>query len=186
MRALTYATIAATALLSPVGAGAQPDDEETPVVSRNLLALPEQVQRMRSRIIDAARSGDIERLRPVIEMNELPPIFSFGGDDDPIADWRVQSGDGEGREILAIMLDLLEAAYVHIGPGTDYETYVWPYFYETDLATLEPWQEVELYRLVSPQQHRNMIEFGGYSYYRLGIGPDGTAILRRGRLATPI
>ncbi len=53
------------------------------------------------------------------------------------------------------------------------EMYVWPYFAETDLAKLTPAQEVELYRIVAPSLGVPMKKGGKYSYYRLGISPNG-------------
>ena len=44
---------------------------------------------------------------------------------------------------------------------------------ETDLAKLTPAQEVELYRIVPPAQALAMKKAGKYTYYRLGISPNG-------------
>lgn len=129
---------------------------------------------MHAAILEAARSGDVEMLRPVLEMNELKPTISFGEVDDPIRYWKRSSGDGEGRQILAILSEILELPYAHINKGKDQEMYVWPYLAELSLDKLAPPQLVDLYRLVTPEEAEAMKEFGGYIHYRLGIGPDGT------------
>lgn len=147
---------------------------EIPPALYDLSLPPPPVARMRDHIIDAARTGDIEQLRPVIEANELPPIFSFGGETDPIPYWMSVSGDPDGREILAIMIEILEAGFAHVDVGTPQEMFVWPYFYAVPFRALTPEQEVELYKIITPQDRKGMEDYGGYVFYRLGIGPDGT------------
>jgi hypothetical protein len=66
----------------------------------------------------------------------------------------------------------MTSGFVRMGQGKD-EIYVWPYFAEIDLAKLTPAQEVELYRLLSPEAALQMKKAGKYSYYRLGISPTG-------------
>jgi hypothetical protein len=153
-------------------AGSKPPDNQGPQVSYDLHALPEPVQRTLRQIIEAAESGDIEKMRPVLESNELKPMVSTSSVDDPIEYWKKASADGMGRDVLAAMLNILASGYVHIGKGND-EMYVWPYFAETNLALLTPPQEVELYRMMSPSIAVSMQQSGKYSYYRLGISPSG-------------
>ena len=129
---------------------------------------------MREMILKAARSGDIEALRPVLESNELKPTVSFGGAEDPIEFWKQASGDGQGREIMAVLTEILEMNFVRMDAGTSNEMYIWPYFAELPLEKLTPAQQIDLYRLVTPEQVKTMNEFGGYIHYRLGIGRDGT------------
>lgn len=148
-------------------------DTEVPEILRDLSVLPAPVARLRDQILEAARSGDIERLRPILEANGLTPTFSFGGDADPITFWKEASGDGEGRELLAIMIEIFESGFVHTGAGTGDEIYVWPYFTHVPLESLTPAQEVELYKLVTAQDVKDMREFGAYIFYRAGITPDG-------------
>ena len=129
---------------------------------------------MREMILNAARSGNIETLRPVLDSNELKPTVSFGGAEDPIKYWKETSSDGQGREIMAILTEILEMDFVRMDAGTSNEMYVWPYLAELPLKTLTSDQQIDLYRLVTPQQAKTMKEFGGYIHYRLGIGRDGT------------
>jgi len=135
-------------------------------------ALPDPVKRMLQQIAAAAESGEIENMRPVFESNELKPMVTTAYVEDPIAFWRKQSVDGSGRDVLAAMLDILSSGFVRVGQAEN-EMYVWPYFAETDLTLLTPTQEVELYRIVAPSVAASMKKAGTYSYYRLGISPNG-------------
>ena len=148
--------------------------EKKPVIQTDLNALPERVRAMRAAILEAARTGDIEEMRPVLESNELMPTVSFGGANDPIAYWKENSDDKKAREILAIMIEILEMPFVRLSKGTSNEMFVWPYLSRIDPKKLTPQQEVDLYRLISPAEAKTMREFGDYIWYRLGIGPDGT------------
>ena len=167
--AAVFCTSSAERVLGPAPARAAELEIQT-----NLDALPPRVRAMRTAILEAARSGDVEELRPVLESNELKPQVSFGAVKDPIAHWKETSGDKQGREILAVLIDILEMPFVRTKAGTDDEMYIWPYLAEADLEKLTPAQEVDLYRLVKPTEATAMREFGGYIWYRLGIGRDGT------------
>lgn len=145
-----------------------------PKVVYDLSVLPKQVLRMRNAIIHAARSGRIETLRPVLESNELMPIFSFGPDKDPIGYWKKASADGTGRDIMADMVRVFSSGFVRVDPGTPKETYIWPYHFVYPLDRLTPRQEVELYLLITGDERKNMSDAGGYIGFRGGISPDGT------------
>ncbi|MCC0017248.1 MAG: hypothetical protein H6878_13360 [Rhodobiaceae bacterium] len=172
-----------TITIQPQGnSGAQPDTTPTlqdaaalPKVSKDVSALPEAVQRMRAAIVEAAQSGDIERMRVPIEQNELPPAMGQEADTDLVSYLRNLSGDEAGREILAIILELLDAGYAHVEPGTSREVYVWPYFAALPFDRLTPQQEVDLFRIITPADRDDMAAHAGqYTFFRLGIGPDGT------------
>jgi len=145
-----------------------------PVIHYGDAGLPDLVQRMRDSIIEAAKSGVIENLRPVLESNEMPPTLSFGGVEDPIEHLKTVSGDAEGREVMAILMEVLEAGWVHMDKGTPQEMYVWPYFAHYPLHELSPSQFVELFKIVTAGDYQDMESFGAYIFYRVGIGPDGT------------
>lgn len=136
--------------------------------------LPRPVRDLRARLMDIARSGEIERLRPYLETGDDATVLSFGSFvEDPITFLKSGSGDGEGIETLAIMLEILEAGHARTEPDTPNEIYVWPYFTQVDLNTLTPPQKVELFELVTAGDYESMQDFGGYNFYRLGISPDG-------------
>ena len=139
--------------------------------------LPAPVQDMREAILAAVKSGRIEELRHAWELNELKPDLGAASVGDPVAHWRQISGDGEGREILAALAEILAAGYVVLPLGRDLENnrlYVWPYFAEVPLDKLSPAQEVELLRLVSPTALKEMRSAGKYTHWRIVIGADGT------------
>ncbi len=143
-------------------------------IHTDLAELPEQVRNMRAAILKAARSGDIDAMRPVLETNELKPTVSFGGADDPIAYWKETSSDGKGREILATLVEVLNMPFARVRAGKPDEMYVWPYLAELPVKSLTPAQQVDLYQLMTPKDVKSMEEFGDYIHYRLGIGRDGT------------
>lgn len=139
--------------------------------------LPTPVQEMREAILAAVRSGEIEDLRPALEWNELRPHIADQPVDDPIAYWKKISGDGQGREILAILADILDCPHAVLPIGKDIENnlvFVWPGLAEADLAKLTPQQEVALYRLVKPAELEAMRENKRWQWWRLAIGADGT------------
>ncbi len=154
-------------------AGGKSGAAETFQVGRDLTRLPLAVQRMRQEILKAATSGDIEALRVPIAMNEIPPVFTKAAVSDPIAYLKSISGDGEGREILALLYNLLTTGYAVTNPGTKQEMIVWPYHAVLPLKDLSPSQQVELYRFLPAEKARPMFAEGRYRYFRVGIAPDG-------------
>lgn len=152
-----------------------PGEAGLPDVFYGTSSLPEPVRRLRERLLEAARSGDIERMRPLLDGQGTPPVVSLGEQqDDAIAFWKEQSGDGDGREILAILMEILEAGYLHVDKGTPQEMYLWPYFAQYPLEKLTPEQLVELFKIITGSDFKEMKEYGAYIFFRLGIGPDGT------------
>ncbi|WP_455272158.1 hypothetical protein [Rhizobium herbae] len=134
--------------------------------------IPEPVARMRELIVEAAASGDIERLRALL--GKGPTQTQVGENDaDPIETLKGLSGDPQGIEILAILLDVLSTGFVLTEKGTPDEAYVWPYFTEKPLSTLTPPEKVDLFRLITAGDFAEMEEGGNYNFYRVGITPDG-------------
>jgi len=153
--------------------GLRPGQQVSSVLT-DLAALPPPVARMRARIIEAARTGDLDKLRTVMQTNETMPIFSFANERDPIAYWRANYPESGGLEVLAILLEILDMGFVRVDAGTPQDMYVWPYFAYVPLKELTPVQKVELFKVVTGSDYRAMQDFGGYIFYRLGIAPDGT------------
>ncbi|WP_168734531.1 hypothetical protein [Ollibium composti] len=164
---------------------AKPDDGKTenprpeaaqplPEVHYDLQSLPEPVRRMHSLLVEACKSGDIEKLRPLIGTGETATQLSLTEiDGDAIAFLKGLSGDSEGQEILAIMEEVLNAGYVHLDAGTPQDLYVWPYFFAMPLDKLDARQRVELFKIVTAGDYDDMKQFGAYIFYRLGITPQG-------------
>lgn len=146
----------------------------TPAILYDLALLPEPVRRMHRLIVEACKSGDIQALRPLLGSGEGMTQLSFGGvEGDPIAFLKGLSGDGEGHEILAILLEVLNAGYVHLDSGSETELYVWPYFFAVPLDSLTAPQRVELFTIVTAGDYEDMKNFGAYIFYRVGITPEG-------------
>jgi hypothetical protein len=141
---------------------------------RDLSLLPDPVQRMRTLIIEAATSGNPERLRALLGTGPTATRLSFGDfDGDPVTYIRAISGDGEGLEILAILIDLLNAGFVRVDADGPEEAFVWPYFAAVPLESLTPPQRVELLRIVTAGDVEDMKAYGAYNFFRIGITPDG-------------
>jgi hypothetical protein len=143
-----------------------------PEIITDLSRLPAPVARTRERLLAAARSGDLQQLAAL--MTYSMPIFSFTDDKDPIAFWKANYPDSDGIEVLSILTMILESGFVRVDEGTPQEMYVWPYFVRMSLAALTPRQKVELFRIVTGGDYKDMMKLGVYAFYRLGISPDGT------------
>ena len=149
-----------------------PPLSDTGEVILDLSTLPEPVRRMRELIVEAAASGDIDNLRPLT--NPGPRQTEVNGEgEDPVETMKGFSGDPDGQEILAILLDILSTGTAHIDAGTPEEVYVWPYFAARPLSSLTAPERVELLRIVTAGDLMGMEESGNYSFYRIGITPDG-------------
>ena len=143
-------------------------------IHRDLNDLPKPVREMRQRIIEAAKSGDIESLAPIFDAQPTQPLLGIDlNSEDPVTFLRETSNDGNGIETLAIIAELLEAPYATYNEGTRDAVYVWPYFVARDLEKLNPDELIELYTIVSHQDLKSMQDFGGWFYYRLTIASDG-------------
>jgi hypothetical protein len=94
-------------------------------------ALPPRVAALRLKILEAAGSGDIERLRAPVEWNEIPPLFERGLKKgpgfDPLDALKARSFDRQGAEMLAILKAVMEAPCVRIKRGP-FLSYGWPAF----------------------------------------------------------
>lgn len=139
--------------------------------------LPQHVADLRDAILTAARSGDIHELKVPFEMSGAVPDFGFATASDPIATLRANSHDGEGREILAALIEVLELPAATSPFGNDIENnlvYVWPYLAERPIDKLTPAEQVDLYRLVPPEKAAEMRQKGHWTWWRLTIAADGT------------
>ncbi|MGF9692786.1 hypothetical protein AAIH46_08210 [Rhizobium sp. 0TCS1.26] len=142
-------------------------------ILHDLSKLPDAVQKTRQALAEAAASGDIERLRPLMSFDAdvMQQLQADGG--DPVEAFKSLSGDPDGLEILAIILDVLQTGAAHVGVGTADEMYVWPYFVGKPVTGLSAPERVELLRLITAGDLVAMEETNNYNFYRLGITPDG-------------
>lgn len=144
------------------------------IYSHDASKLPEPVRKMREQIIEAAVSGDPERLRTLIGSGETrTQIPAADAGDDPIEALKSISGDADGLEILAIILDLITAGYAHVNPGEPDEVFVWPYFAEKNIQALSAPEKVELLRIVTAGDLMGMQDYGSYNFFQIGLTPDG-------------
>jgi hypothetical protein len=84
--------------------------------------LPGNVEEMREHILAAVQAGDISELKTAIEWNELKPDFGDEAKYDPIAYWKKISADGEGRETLAAVANILALPPARLAIGKDPRT----------------------------------------------------------------
>lgn len=159
----------------PAGEAMRHDlDGPVPRILYDFDLLPEPVARMRRLIIEVCRGGNLEKLRPLIGEEPNATQLTLGAlDGDPIDFLRGSSGDEDGQEILAILLEVMEAGFVHLNPGTEQALYVWPYFFAVPLEELTARQRVELFKLVTAGDYQEMKAFGAYIFYRAAITPEG-------------
>jgi hypothetical protein len=143
----------------------------TAEVIRDLSRLPEPVRLRRAEILAAAQNGDLAKVAAIVKANQT--LISFGGDNDAAAFWKKSFPDSDGLEVLATLIEVLEAPFVHLDKGNAQEMFVWPYFHAMQLEKLTPEQRVELFRLVTAFDFREMQKFGSYNFFRAGISPDG-------------
>lgn len=142
--------------------------------------LPQHVADLRNAILAAARSGNIAELKEAFDMSVTSPDLGVAGGEDPIKALKTKSADGEGREILAILVDLLSMSPAAQPFGSDIENntvYVWPYLATRPLDKLTPPEEVDLYRLVSPAKATEMREKKRWMWWCLAIAADGNWLL---------
>lgn len=167
-------------------AAGDPEPAQTPAaapgppdVFYDLGHVPEAVRRVRAHIINAAEDGEPEAFRALFFDNGGAPHMgsdpddAVGADVDPVARLVSLSGDGTGQEVLAILIEVLEAGFIHLDPGTPDEVFVWPYFYRMPIHDLSPRQKVELFKIVTAGDYEDMLAFGAYTFFRVGITPDG-------------
>lgn len=144
------------------------------VVSSDLGLLPEAVRAKHDMLLAAARTGDIAAIKAIMDKEPAPVTVSFGGPDDPIAYLKEVSADGEGRETLAILADLLETPFAAIDNGDGKAVYVWPYLAGmNDLSKMTPADEVVAIQLLGADKLTELRELGAWYNWRAYIGADG-------------
>ncbi len=145
-----------------------------PVIGYGMKKLPPLVRKMYQAIYRAARSGDLEMMRTVLETNELLPLIDDKLVENPVDYWMKISVAGDGLSIFAQMTRILEAGYVKRKGKNGAALYIWPFFAELDNHGLEDYQKVQLYRTVPQSEALTILKAGKYTSYSLGIGEDGT------------
>lgn len=142
-------------------------------IERDVARLPEPVRSTRERLIAAARSGDLAAVARLVADNPVRVQLDADPVDDPAALWRQQYPDSQGREVLGLLLNLLDQPFVRVEAGTPNEMFVWPAYAQLPLDQLAPGDLVEVYRLVTGYDLQQMREGATWTFFRLGIAPDG-------------
>ena len=157
---------------SPAPGAKPPPSASWPVTT----PLPPAAEDMRQAIVSAVQAGDIAELKVAYDLGELKADIADEKVDDPVAHWKKLSSDGEGREILAILGNLLAVGPAEVARGKDPENnavFVWPYLAELDLTKLNAAQQVDLLRLVPHAEAKAMMTQKKWTWWRLTIGADG-------------
>lgn len=162
---------AAPSPTDPVATPAQIQSTGSVEIIRDLSKLPAPVARLRNLINEAAATGDIEKLRPLAAFD--PAQMQVGAEGDAIEAIKSLSGDPDGQEIMAILMDLLQTGAAHINAGKPDEMYVWPYFVGKPINALTAPERVELLRIITAGDLMAMEEGNSYNFYRIGITPTG-------------
>ena len=128
--------------------------------------LPEPVERTRTALLEAARTGDYEQLRPLVpEQFE----YTFGGpvEGGAIAFWQ-RLEDESGASPIRILADLLELPY------TLYRgIFVWPFAFDKQPDELAAYDRGLLESVGGEDLSDDFAEGTGYLGWRTGIEPDG-------------
>ena len=143
--------------------------------SHDVASLPQGVQRLRARILEAARRRDVEDLRVPLGWNEVPPLFGRGqkAEADPIAVLKDRSFDRRGAEMLAILEAVLTSAFVRTVQGPTI-SFLWPVFPVVPEVAPLPGQRLAPWRCVRFADLRATAPGGGPLVHRTSIGEDGT------------
>lgn len=171
---IRFALLASLLLAGPVVAAGLDVPEGGYVVSDDLSLLPEPVRAKYEALLAAAESGEMEQLAALMDAEGTPVTVSFGDPDDPIAYLKQQSADGEGRESLARLAELLEMPYAAFDSGDGDILYAWPYLARLEsLAELTPAQQVDAIRLLGYDGFKQLGQMDAWYFWRAGIGAHG-------------
>lgn len=144
------------------------------LVNGDTTELPDAVQATIAVMLAAARSGDVEALQAIIDEQERPIQLGFGGASSASEFALANSQTGDGLDVLADLVDILELPFEAVDDGEGGKFYVWPYLNGADLTALEPADKVAAYQLVAPDALPDFIEYGGWLAMRTIIDEDGT------------
>ncbi len=146
--------------------------EKTMVITR-FDQLPRGVRGFHQALTLAVRSGNIEKMREVLQMNELMPLINGQFIHDPVKHWRARSLDGSGREFLAALSEILELPPIKVMVKQQ-AIYIWPYFARVPLDKLTSSELVRLYRLGPVTKIAQMLKNNRYRHMQMSVGADGT------------
>jgi hypothetical protein len=127
-----------------------------------VVGLPGPAAATHAALLQAARSGDYEELRPLVPEDQFSYTFGIPDPDGPIAYWqRLEEEAGESP--IAILERILELPYT-LTAGT----YVWPFAYDKQEGELTEYERELLGDLAD-----SFLPDTGYLGWRAGIAPNG-------------
>lgn len=144
------------------------------VVSDDLTLLPKPVRATRTAMIGAAKAADLAALQAIIDSQANAIQLGFGGAATAAEFATGNSVTGDGLDVLADLVDILEAPYAKVTDegGT---FYIWPYLADVmDLATISDADKVVAYQLIDTTSLPDFIEYGGWIAMRTIVNEDGT------------
>lgn len=163
-------------LSSSTTAFAHPDNC---TVNPDFSTLPEAVLKTRADLLETAFIGRMPAILDIAAQNETYPIADFNPDADfeevPIFAWIKQSQGTEGLFVLAQMIEILNLPFAKKSLIGGVDLYVWPYLAEEpDIRELCHPEKVDLLKIATPTEYKQMFETGLYIGYQLAITTDGT------------
>ncbi|HSK15616.1 MAG TPA: hypothetical protein VK915_05555 [Gaiellaceae bacterium] len=137
---------------------AETETVEQPIV----VGLPGSAAATHAALLQAARAGDYEALRPLVPQENFSYTFGTPDPEGPIAYWQrlEEESDESPLEILARILEL---PYT-LSAGT----YVWPFAYDKQAEQLTDYESELLGDLAE-----SFLPETGYLGWRAGIDPNG-------------
>lgn len=145
------------------------------IVSDDISQLPKPVRATRAAMLAAAKAADLAALQAIIDSQGTPIQLGFGGA-ETAADFATgNSQTGDGLDVLADLVDILEAPYAKVDDGEGGSFYIWPYLAGMDdLTTLTDVDKVVAYQLITPDALPDFIDYGGWLSFRTIIDEDGS------------
>ncbi|WP_316862718.1 hypothetical protein [uncultured Cohaesibacter sp.] len=143
---------------------------DLPEILRNIDLLPIAAREMVLILQKAADNQDWSLLQIAFEMNEMPPALSQ--EFEKLFE-SLEKTDEQSRIFFSPLAKLLQAGFVLADENTTQEIYVWPYFAHYPLESLNEEEVSELLELVPEDELRRISSLRRYTYYQIGITPDG-------------
>ena len=136
--------------------------------------LPEPVEATRAAMLAAAKAGHLAGLQAIIDNQDRPVHLGFGGAETAADFASSNSTTGDGLDVMADLVDILEMPFEAIDDGEGGKFYIWPYLASADLAKLSDADKVAAYQLIDPDSLPDFVEYGGWLAMRTIIDEDGT------------
>ena len=134
---------------------------QTQTVTAPAPGLPTGVALTHSKLLAAAKSGDYERLRPLIPAKGFAYTYGIDRQGGPIEFWK-DFERNYGQSPIAILASILKLPYT-----LNHGLYVWPFAHDKRKSDLTAYERKLLGPLVT--------SYAGQDYYgwRAGFTPDG-------------